>query len=83
MTMTTAVTIMARIRVILIIENQNSVSPKTLTAIRLTETMAARKQTSIRPRQASRLIPKVPKKVTKYVPTAVSSDMPIRISTIQ
>ena len=81
--MTTAVAIIAQISVILIIENQNSASPNTLTAIRLIVTSAARKHSSISHFQWLRSMPKVSKNVMKYVDTAVISLMPMSTSTIQ
>ena len=81
--MTTAVAIIATINVILIIENQNSTSPNTLTAIRLMPTSATRKQASISHFHALTSMPKVSKKVTKYVETAVISVMPSSTSATQ
>ena len=81
--MTTAVTIIATISVILIIENQNSASPNALTAMRLMVVSAARKHNSISHFQAPSSMPKVRKKVTKYVLTAVISVMPISTRTSQ
>ena len=81
--MTTAVTIIAQISVILIIENQNSTSPNTLTAIRLTDTSDTRKHSSINHFQWVRSMPNVSKKVMKYVETAVISVMPSSTSAAQ
>ena len=71
------------ISVILIMENQNSASPNTLTAMRFTQMSATRKHSSMSHFQDFRSMPKVPKNVTKYVLTAVISVMPVRMSTIQ
>ena len=64
-------------------ENQNSASPNTFTAIRLMPVSATRKHSSISHFHEFRSMPNVPKKVTKYVLTAVISVMPVRMSTIQ
>ena len=80
---TTAVAIRPTISVILIMENQNSASPNTFTAIRLTHVSATRKHSSISHFHALRLMSNMPKNVTKYVLTAVISVMPVRMSTIQ
>lgn len=77
------VTMSARIRKILIIENQNSVSPNSFTAIRFTLTNATRNSSSMSHCHDCRSNPSVPKNVTQYCPTAESSVMPVRISTSQ
>ena len=64
-------------------ENQNSASPNTFTAMRLMPVSATRKHSSISHFHDLRSIPNVPKNVTKYVLTAVISVMPVRMSTIQ
>ncbi len=74
---------MARINVILIMENQNSTSPNTLTAIRFTQTSATRKHTSISHFHWLKSMPKVSKNVTKYCDTAVISVIPSSTSAIQ
>ncbi len=80
---TMAVTIRPTIKVILIMENQNSASPNTFTAMRLTQVSATRKHSSISHFHPLRSMPNMLKNVTKYVLTAVISVMPVRISTIQ
>ena len=80
---TMAVTIRPTISVILIMENQNSASPNTFTAIRLMPVSSTRKHSSISHFHEFRSMPNVPKNVTKYVLTAVISVMPVRMSTIQ
>ena len=80
---TMAVTIRPTISVILIMENQNSASPNTFTAIRLIPVSATRKHSSINHFHEFRSMPNVLKNVTKYVLTAVISVMPVKMSTIQ
>ena len=62
---TMAVTIRPTISVILIMENQNSASPNTFTAIRLMPVSATRKHSSISHFHEFRSMPNVPKNVTK------------------
>ena len=81
--MTTAVAIRPTINVILIMENQNSASPNTFTAMRLMAVNTTRKHSSISHFQPWSSMPNMRKNVTKYVLTAVISVMPVRMSTIQ